>query len=336
MADERIVHAIVEKCDFLYDDAILSKETIIKKYLTFFAQQFDPEERSVSCAFHTGSMCFDVVSIAALMIGCLAYEFPSNDEILAALELGDMVLYNMERYRWGGIHNNSKAIPNRPKGIYMVLYQDAKGKNGPSSLYVPYEKNKHLIRPYFGTSSVTDGRGIRRVKTNRSEFISSILDIPVEEVPSTLDFSVVIVSDKSEFIEIINHLKIRYDGEKTVKMTDVVPVAYYSGTGEQVQIGINTAKAEAVVKVTSKISTARDLALDKHGNKVVGLMVLDTDTTTADIEELNDLIRRKTLKFAYVSAPYKHELCEISLPRFLLAQRSFYRHIIIKQKFPIN
>ena len=86
MADERIAHAIVEKCDFLYDDALLSQEMVIKKYLTFFARQFDSTERTVSFAFHTGSMCFDVVSIAALMIGCLAYEFPTNDEILAGLE----------------------------------------------------------------------------------------------------------------------------------------------------------------------------------------------------------------------------------------------------------
>ena len=79
MADERIMQSIVEKCDFLYDDALLSDEKIIEKYLMFFAKQFDPSERSVSFAFHTGSLCFDVVSVAALMIGCLAYEFSSND-----------------------------------------------------------------------------------------------------------------------------------------------------------------------------------------------------------------------------------------------------------------
>lgn len=72
-----------------YDDALLSDETIIEKYLSFFARQFEPSERSVRFAFHTGSLCFDVVSVAALMIGCLAYEFSSNDEILAELEPGD-------------------------------------------------------------------------------------------------------------------------------------------------------------------------------------------------------------------------------------------------------
>ena len=39
MADERIMQSIVEKCDFLYDDALLSDEKIIEKYLMFFANQ---------------------------------------------------------------------------------------------------------------------------------------------------------------------------------------------------------------------------------------------------------------------------------------------------------
>ena len=144
MADERIMRAIVDKCDFYYGDSLLSKETIIAKYLRFFAGQFDPSERSVCFAFHTGSLCFDVVSVAALMIGCLAYEFSSNDEILANLEPGDMVLYKGERYRWCGIEKMS-LMRGAPSEEYIILSQDAKGKNGPSQLNLPYARNKHLI-----------------------------------------------------------------------------------------------------------------------------------------------------------------------------------------------
>ena len=171
MADDRIIRSIIEKCEFLYDDALLSDEKIIEKYLLFFARQFDPAERSVSFAFHTGSLCFDVVSVAALMIGCLAYEFSSNEEILAEIRPGDMVLYKGERYHWDGIQKLSWRS-DEPKRDFIVLRQDAKGKNGPSASYIPYENAKHLIRPYFGASSVTDGLGIRKDKTNRNDFIS--------------------------------------------------------------------------------------------------------------------------------------------------------------------
>lgn len=315
MGDDRIIRSIVDKVDILYDDALLSNEKIIEKYLLFFARQFDPTERSVSFAFHTGSICFDVVSVAALMIGCLAYEFSSNDEILADLEIGDMVLYKGERYHWGGIEKLSWR-PNEPKTDYIILRQDAKGKNGPSTSSIPYERNKHLIKPYYGHSSVTDGRGIRKDKTNRNDFIAHVLEIPLAEVPTALDLSVVVVADKNEFIDICKHLKIRYDGNKTVELMDVVPVSYYTGNGEMFQIGKNAAKAEAVIKVTSKMSMARDLVLDRTGNRVIGLMVTNVESLASNSGELNDLLRRRSLKFAYVIAPFNGDSCELAMDQY--------------------
>ena len=315
MADERVIRSIVEKCDFLYDDALLTKETIIEKYLSFFAKQFDPSERSVSFVFHTGSLCFDVVSVAALLIGCLAYEFSSNDEILAGLEIDDMVLFKGERYRWGG---TEESIINKgePPRKFFILRQDAKGKNGGLTSYYSYESKKHLVKPYYGTSTTTDGRGIRGYSTNRNDFISYVLDIPISEVPSALDYSVVVVADKNEFIDICKHLKICYDGDKTVEITDVVPVSYYTSSGEQIQIGKNVAKLEPVIKVTSKMSMARELVLDKSGNRAIGLMVTNVESMAKDAAELNDLLRRKSLKFAYVIAPFNPESCEYAMEQY--------------------
>ncbi len=315
MADGRILRSIVKKCDFLYDYDVLSKEKIINKYLKFFAGRFDPSGRSVNYVFHTGSICFDIVSVAALLIGCLAYEFSSNDEILADLGVGDMVLFKGKRYHWEGIKKLDKNSFGTD-GEYIILRQDAKGKNGDEITYLPYEQYKHLIRPYYGESSVTDGRGIRREIANRNDFIAHILEISVADVPSSLDISVVVVADKNEFLEICNNLIIRYDGYKAVRLTDVVPVSYYSGSGEQFQIGKNPSKAEAVIKVTGKLSVARDLVLDKHGNRVIGLMVLNSGSYLNSTSELNDLLRRKSLKFAFVLAPFNSEACELAMEQY--------------------
>ena len=81
MENDKIIRMITEKCDVYYDDALLSKEKILEKYLLFFAKQINSEERTVSFAFHTGSLCFDAASVVAVVIGCLAYGFSSNDEI---------------------------------------------------------------------------------------------------------------------------------------------------------------------------------------------------------------------------------------------------------------
>lgn len=98
MENDKIIRMITEKCDVYYDDALLSKEKILEKYLLFFAKQINSEERTVSFAFHTGSLCFDAASVVAVVIGCLAYGFSSNDEILAELEPGNLVLFRKERY----------------------------------------------------------------------------------------------------------------------------------------------------------------------------------------------------------------------------------------------
>lgn len=314
MKNETIIQAITEKCDIFYDDFLLSKENIIRKYLRFFSRQFKDGERSVSFAFHTGSISFDIVSVAALMIGCLAYDMPSNDEILNTLNEGDMVIYKGERYRWGG------KIPYREEVEYIVLTQDAKGKNGSLLTKIPYDDNKHLVKPYWGESITTDGRGIRKTKSNRNDFISYILDIPIDDVPTTIGISMVVVSNKNEFHEICKHLRIRYANNKYVKLTDIVPVSYYTSSGKHVQIEENVSKAEAVIKVTSKMSVARDLILDKHSNKVIGLLVTNVENMTPNTMELSDLLRRKTLKFAYVVSPFDSELCDWGMEQYENAQ----------------
>ena len=303
MESETIMQAIIEKCSIYYDDALISNEAIIKKYLHFFARQFCSAKKTTSFAFHTGSLCFDIASIAALLIGCLSYGLSSNDDILRSLEIDDMVLYKGERYRWGGIELLS-IDKDSPKTDYIVLRQDAKGKNGPPTLMIPYKKNKHLVKPYYGTSIVTDGRGLKRDRTNRNDFIAFILGIPETDVPSTIDISVVIVADKNRFIEICKHLHMEYNSGKSVALTDVVPVSYYTASGEHFQIGRNQSKAEAVIKATSKISMARDLVLDRHGNRAIGLLVSDLSSVPVNSSELNDLLRRKTLGFALFTSPY--------------------------------
>lgn len=309
MENDKIIRMITEKCDVYYDDALLSKEKILEKYLLFFAKQINSEERTVSFAFHTGSLCFDAASVVAVVIGCLAYGFSSNDEILAELEPGKLVLFRKERYRWMGTERKKQSA-DMPEMKYAVLMQDAKGKNGPSTAWIPYEANKHLIKPYNGNSSITDGRGLRKDNTNRNDFIADMLDIPLVDVPTILDVSVVIVADKTEFIELCKHIKIRYGDGKFVGITDIVPVSYFTNSGESMQIGKNQSKAEPVIKVASTISTARELVLDRTGNKVIGILIMGIPTSEYQSTELSDILRRKSLKFAYVTSSFSDVSCE--------------------------
>ena len=313
MSMRNFIFSLIEKCDIYYDDLIVSSKSIIERYMSFFANQLEHEEKSISFSFHTGSVCFDVVSFAAIALACFSYSMISNDEIIMSLKSGDMVLYKGERHRWLGVKKIDLGNETRE---YILLSQDAKGKNGPTTLYVPYETCKHLIKPYYGQSSVTDGRGIKKVKSNRNEALSYIMGVAETEVPSTLDVSVVVIADKSEFIDICQHLKISYGKGRSIPLTDIVPVSYFTASGEEFQIGRNPSKVEAVIKLTSKVSEARNLVLSKNGNKVIGLWSANATSLTDGVSGLSDLIRRKSLKFAHVSLPYDASSCEMAIDQY--------------------
>lgn len=298
MTADKLANAILNKCDIYYGDALVSKEAIIEKYLAFFADSLVSKERTVNFALHTGSVCFDVISIVAVALGCLSYNLSTNEDIISALQTDDMILFKGQRYRWKGTKVDSGKL-------YMVIEQDGKGKNGKSVSFLPLEKNKHLIKPYYGDSLITDGRGVKRRNTNREDFLAFAFDVDVAEIPTQIDVSIVIVAERSTFGEICKQVRIVYGEGKAVGLLDIIPAAYYTSGGEEYQFGLNPTKAEPVLKVTNKISTARDLVLDKHGNKVVGLLVTGGVSLLENGSELADLLRRKTLRFAHVTSPMK-------------------------------
>ena len=298
MTAEKLANAILKKCDIYYGDALISKEAIIEKYLSFFADSLVSKERTVNFALHTGSLCFDVISVVAVALGCLSYNLSTNDDIISALQIDDMVMYNGQRYRWKGTSIEYGRL-------CMVIEQDGKGKNGKTISYLPLEKNKHLIKPYYGESQITDGRGIRKKQTNREDFLAFAFDVDIQEIPTQIDVSIVIVADRNSFGEIYKQVCIVYGEGKEVGLLDIIPAAYYTGSGEEYQFGLNPTKAEPVLKVTGKISTARDLVLDRNGNKVVGLLVVGGASITENGSELADLLRRKVLRFVHVTSPIK-------------------------------
>lgn len=160
MTADKLADAILNKCDIYYGGALISKEAIIEKYLAFFAKSLVSKERTTNFALHTGSVCFDVISVVAVALGCLSYNLSTNDDIISSLQPNDMVLFKGQRYRWKGTGFEYGSL-------CMILEQDGKGKNGKTTSYLPLDRNKHLIKPYYGDSQVTDGRGVKKRSTMR-------------------------------------------------------------------------------------------------------------------------------------------------------------------------
>ena len=297
------INAILEKCDIYFDNALVSKESIIERYMSFLAHSMNLETRTIGFALHTGSVCFDVISVVAVGLGCLSYNLSSNDEIIAAIQIDEMVMFNGQRYRWKGLELMNG-------NMCMLLEQDGTGKNGPSKKWLKYDRYKHLITPYHGLSKTTDGRGVKEIKTNREDFLSYIFNLPISEIPIQIDISVVVVAERGLFADICKKVSIVYDNGKRVGLLDIIPASYCTSSRAEYQFGSNPTKAIPVLKVTGNISTARDMVLDKHGNKVVGLLVSGDMILQKSFSELSDLLRRKTLKFAIVTSSMRAELSD--------------------------
>lgn len=303
MTNEHVLFRLTDSCDIYFENSLISKERIIKKYADFFTSSISNEGHSVSVALLTGSVCFDIVSFITAALACVSLDETDAESIINSLNVGDKVLYRNERYRWCGSEF-------RDGKQYLVLEQDGRGKNGKTTIWVLFDTNKSHIRPYYGPSDMTDGRGIKRKGTNRADFISHILGVAASEVPSVTGVSTVIVAERDMFDRLSKGLRIVYGNCKSIGLLDIVTVSYFSDSGEEYQYGSNPAKTEPVLKITGKVSTARDLVLDKRGNKTVGLMVIGADAASKGGSELTDLLGRKSLKFAHIAAGIDSECAE--------------------------
>lgn len=281
----------LQKCDILYGNNIISKELILQNYWDFLAKVTENQNR-VSFSFRTGSVCFDAIAVVSMMLNVLSFNTVSNDDTVASLQINDLVIFKGQRYRWKGIESKDGTD-------MMVLEQDGRGKNGPSTSWVPYDRYKQSINPYYGISTVTDGRGIRGKGANREELISELLNVPLSDVPSVMDVSFIIVSSKQRLFDLCKNIRIRI-GRITISIVDIVPVAYYTGTGTQIPIGRNPSKAEPVIRITEQLSIARDMILER-GSSTIGLLVMDNTFLVENSSELDDIISRSKPQYIHIS-----------------------------------
>ena len=291
-----VINTLLEKCEIYLDGALISKENLLEKHLSFFAESMQSQKKPTGFALHTDNVCFDALSIVAVSIGCLSYSAVTIDDILATLKEDDYVIYKDQRYRWKGTEEVNGIT-------HFRLLKDGVGFNSPLKLLLPYEEYKQRIKPYYGTAQKTNGVGVKTITTNREEFLAYIFDRPIDEIPPQIDVAVVIACGREQFEDIFKRIRIKYDKETSISLSDILPASYYTDTDRPYQIGANPTKTEPVLKVTSNLSIARELLYDHDMNTVVGFLSLLDAPTTMDIEDLNDLLRANVLRFSYITAP---------------------------------
>lgn len=292
------MNKIIEKCDVCINGSVVSKELLIKTFSSFVSSTIEDKQHNVGIVLHTGSVCFDAILLSFAAISNVLYNETNATDIVLSLQADDLVLCydgntgNSKPLKWifKGFVNSVGDTPLMTPGKYIVLESDKNGRK-----YLPESRWTKIV-PYFGSSKSMDGRGLRRESKKRYDFFRSVLGMEDAEIPRTVDTSTVIVMSREEANELVGSISFRFD-DTDIKLTDLVPVSYYTESNREYQYGVNLSKNEPVIKITGKVSVARKLLLKKGGNRHIGLVVCGEDLYHHSESELPELLDRKSIVF---------------------------------------
>ena len=302
---------IIRNCDVCIDGNVVSEELLIKTFSDFVSSTIEDKRHNVGIVLHTGSICFDAILLAYAAISDVLYNETNVNDIISSLQADDMVLcYDGSRgkskpSKWvfKGFVNSVGETPQPTSGKYIVLQSDKSGRS-----YLPKSSWTKIV-PYFGPSKSMDSRGLRRESGKRYDFFRYVLEMEETEIPRTIDTSTVIVMSREEANKLVGSVSFRFNGID-IKLTDLVPVSYYTESNQEYQYGVNPSKDEPVIKITGKVSVARKLLLRKGGNKHIGLIVFGEDSYRRGETEFPELIDRQSIQYVYLCMQLDSEISE--------------------------
>ena len=287
MSANDMMRSILEKCEIILENEVISKELLLRTYSEFLLQTIDKEKHNVGIVLHTGSICFDVVTIVYAIASCLVNNKATGDDLINNLEAGNKVIY-------GNRHKKIFEFIGKEiiGGIEYVVLKDKDGGNNK----IPCNR-WNMIIPYYGKGTSLGGRGLRNKNGLREEFFRDVLG--EEAVTSIIDKSVVIVLPHEIANFLVHNISIGFNN-KRIGLLDLITASYFTEHNEYPYSG-NIGKNEANIKFTSKVSIARDLAWCKDGNKHIGIIICGDEFVKRNQTELPEILHRRSLQFVYVT-----------------------------------
>ena len=292
---EKAVRNVIDNCVIQLDGMTISKEAISQSVLSFFSEVSIKDSHNVGILLHTGSLIFDALAVLWAAIASLLANATDPEEIVRSLQPGDLVIFKgREKACFEGIETadgNERAV---------LVFNKAKKERS------RVLKNQwSQIMPYQGSSKEIGRRSSKRLDEPRIHFYKYVLGYHESEIPSVTDTSAVFVMPREKADRIVKSLTLTY-GNRTISLLDLVTASYYTDANEY-QYGGNPGRNEPVIKIASRISTARMLVLNRSGNRTAGMFVCDDEVLGRSITELPELIERRTLPYVFVCAAIDNE-----------------------------
>lgn len=315
MTAKEALKTIIQKCDFLFDGEIISRELLMRQFVEFLSDTTEKEKHNSGFVLHTGSDCFNVVAVAYAAVTCLVYNESDTEEVVSSLKDGDLVLFKGQRCVFNGFPNDNFLGGRK----YILLSQ------GTDKTYVPQGDWRH-IQPYYGNSQMLDGRGVRKKGTIRDEFYKDVLGYKASDIPAVLNASVALVMPRDMADSLMEKIAFQFN-KKTIRLLDLITASYFT-ENEEYPYGGNAAKTEATLKVSGKISVARKMVVSRRGNKHIGIMVFGNETVSRCLSELPELLNRQSLPYIYLlmNVDSEHAMTlirEVDRPNVFLCSKPF-------------
>lgn len=285
---------LLNKCDFVYNGNVFSKEDIIKDYWGFLSNSIS-DEKTVNITLHTGSVLFDITAIFFASFLAIFSNDVDKDEVVRSLPINSLVLFEdsqgkTERYRFAGIKTD--YVPYLKKKDEFAILEQENPKTNSSGSRTILRKGWSKIRPYFGASTSLDGKGIKTIANNATLFYETVLEM---EKPNLINASSFIVCRKQYFDELFDKCSIFFEGN-SVKLSELITASYFTETNEIKHSG-NSASTEAVLKFAHNIEIARKDVINKENNYTCGAFVLGDDSIEGNVSQLPMLMNRKSLNY---------------------------------------
>lgn len=285
---------IINSCDIVLEGSVISKERLLQEYADYLGETVWTEKRRVDVLLHTGSMCFDAISLIFAAVSCWKHNTKTPDEVIASLEIGDTVVFGGKRCIYKG-----KLIISGQTCVKLESHRRDHGLLLIDNNYIA-QANWAKITPYYGESTRMDGRGIRINKSKRKEFLSKILDLPQSQIPSITDASTVVVMSRERANYLINNLVIKYGATDAISLLELATASYFTEHDEY-PYGGNVGKTEPILKITGKVSVARKMIVRPEENKIIGLCVLGDEFLSSGRTELPALLNRVSPRYVLLS-----------------------------------
>lgn len=292
---------LIDKCDLYFEGHIISKELLVRNYADFLASNFE-KKHNVVISLHTGSVCFDIITVLIAVFSNIMYDQLTIDDFIESLAMGSILLNGKARCRFEGFAD-PHITPDGTiiKRIKIITESASKGR---TTTWLPQSKWNQL-KPYHGESTRLDARGVRADNKKRNDFLTTVFEINPNELPAFIEKSSVIVMNRDRSERIIDNLEICYDS-KRIKITEIMPISYCS-ENEEYPYGGNPGKIEPAIKITNSISNARSIVTGNwQGNEtwvndVVGVSIIGFGAISRARTEVSEMMKRRKLKYVFVS-----------------------------------